>query len=130
MFVTQPLNELAKLALVASDASYFTPTQTLPLGGALAPLRDTPTYDILPPYAIVPCFVKDSSDAQSQDDSNGFKFAAYRKPSSNEVIIAFGTHANDFINGYGPFGQTFNAFGAKGLLNDLNLPDVDSAVTN
>lgn len=48
MLVAQPLNELAKLALIASDASYFTSTNTVPLGGTLAPFRDTPSYDILP----------------------------------------------------------------------------------
>jgi hypothetical protein len=90
MFVTQPLNELAKLAIIASDASYFTSTNTVPLGGALAPFRDTPTYDILPLYAIAPGFVKDSDDAQSVNTSNGFKFTAYRNSSTNEVIIAFG----------------------------------------
>jgi hypothetical protein len=41
MFVTQPLNELAKLALIASDASYFTSANTVSRGGALAPFRDT-----------------------------------------------------------------------------------------
>ncbi|WHZ29132.1 MAG: Alkaline phosphatase [Nitrospira sp.] len=90
MFVTQPLNELAKLALIASDAAYFTSSTIVPLGGALAPLRDTPTYDILPLYEIAPGFVKDSNDAQSVNVSNGFKFTAYRNSSTNEVIIAFG----------------------------------------
>lgn len=90
MFVTQQLNELAKLALIASDASYFTPTNTVPLGGALAPFRDTPTYDIVPLYAIAAGFVKNSDDARSSNDAVGFKFSGYRSVSTNEIIVAFG----------------------------------------
>ncbi len=90
MFVTQSLNELAKLALIASDASYFTSTNIVPLGGALAPLRDTPAYDILPQYGIAPGFVKSSIDSASRNDTVGFKFTAYRNASTNEIIVAFG----------------------------------------
>ena len=90
MIVTQPLNELAKLALIASDTSYFTSTNTVPLGGVLAPFRDTPTYDILPLYTIAPGFVKDSDDARSRNDAVGFKFTAYQNTATNEIIVAFG----------------------------------------
>lgn len=86
MFVTQPLNELAKLALIASDASYFTSTNTVPLGGALAPFRDTLSYDIPPLYAIAPGFVKHSNDAQSVNASNGFKFTAYRNSQAGKGV--------------------------------------------
>ncbi len=48
--------------------------------------------------------------------------------SLTQLLIA--THANDEINGSGVFGQTFNALGVKGLLNDLGLPEADYAVTN
>ncbi|MDH5348457.1 MAG: DUF2974 domain-containing protein [Nitrospira sp.] len=90
MFVTQQLNELAKLALIASDAAYFTLTNTVPLNGPLAPFRDTPTYDIVPLYAIPSGFVKDSDDTRSRNDAVGFKFTAYRNASTNEIIVAFG----------------------------------------
>lgn len=62
----------------------------VPLGGALAPFRDTPTYDILPQYAIAPGFVKSSIDSASRNDAVGFKFTAYRNASTNEIIVAFG----------------------------------------
>lgn len=90
MIVTQPLNELAKLALIASDASYFTSTNTVSPDGSLAPFRDTPTYDILPQYVIAPGFVKSSIDSASRNDAVGFKFTAYRNVSTNEIIVAFG----------------------------------------
>ena len=88
MFVTQPLNELAKLALIASDDSYFTGTLSSP--SVLAPLRDTPNYDISPLYTIMPGFSKVSDDNNSRIDSIGFKFVAYRNETTNEVIVAFG----------------------------------------
>lgn len=88
MFVTQSLNELAKLALIASDDSYFTGALNAP--SALAPLRDTPNYDILPLYTIMPGFNKVSNDNNSRIDSIGFKFVAYRNEATNEVIVAFG----------------------------------------
>lgn len=88
MFVTQPLNELAKLALIASDDSYFTGAISAP--SALAPLRDTPTHDILPLYSITPGFNKISIDSESRIDPIGFKFVAYRNSTTNEVIVAFG----------------------------------------
>jgi hypothetical protein len=88
MFVTQPLNELAKLALIASDDSYFTGALNAP--SVLAPLRDTPTYDIVPLYTIMSGFNKVSNDNNSRIDSIGFKFVAYRNETTNEVIVAFG----------------------------------------
>ncbi len=48
--------------------------------------------------------------------------------SLTQLLVA--GHAGDVISGSSVFGQTFNAFGVKGLLNDLNLPDADYAVTN
>lgn len=56
----------------------------------LAPLRDTPTYDIPPAYTITPGFNKVSNDNNSRVDSIGFKFVAYRNEATNEVIVAFG----------------------------------------
>ena len=88
MPVTQPLNELAKLALIASDDSYFTAALAAP--STLAPLRDTPTYDIPPLFAFSQGFNKVSDDNNSRIDSIGFKFVAYRNETTNEVIVAFG----------------------------------------
>jgi hypothetical protein len=48
--------------------------------------------------------------------------------SLTQLLIA--THANDVINGSGVSGQTFNALGVKGLLNDFGLLATDYAVTN
>lgn len=48
--------------------------------------------------------------------------------SLTQLLIA--KHANDEINGSRVFGQTFNAYGVKGLLDDLELPETDYAVTN
>ena len=51
--------------------------------------------------------------------------------SLTQLLIA--SHANDpnaVFNGFGVFGQTFNALGVKGLLDNLNLPVADYAVTN
>ena len=48
--------------------------------------------------------------------------------SLTQLLIA--KYSNDSSGGSTLFGQTFNAFGVKGLLNDLGLPDTDYAVTN
>jgi hypothetical protein len=48
--------------------------------------------------------------------------------SLTQLLIA--RHANEEYGGSGVFGQTFNAVGVKGLLNDLGLPTTDYAVTN
>jgi Ca2+-binding RTX toxin-like protein len=48
--------------------------------------------------------------------------------SLTQLLIA--NHAGDSFNGVPIFGQTFNAFGARGLLNDLGLSDTDYRVTN
>ena len=88
MPVTQPLNELAKLALIASDDSYFTAALAAP--STLAPLRDTPTYDIPPLFAFSQGFNKVSDDNNSRIDSIGFKFVAYRNETTNEVIVSIG----------------------------------------
>lgn len=71
MFVPQTLNELAKLALIASDDSYFTAALAAP--STLVPLRDTPAYDILPMYTTMPGFNKISIDSDSRIDSIGGK---------------------------------------------------------
>ncbi len=85
MFVTQSLNELAKLTLIASDASYFTAKLLAPQ--ILAPLLDTPAYNILPTYTIAPGFEK---QFERRNDATGFKFVTYKNVETNEVIVAFG----------------------------------------
>ena len=85
MLVTQQLNELAKLALIASDASYF--SSQFPAPDFLSPLRDTPSYDILPSYSIQPGFTKIREFSNPLD---GFKFVMFKNTQTNEVIVAFG----------------------------------------
>ncbi|ALA57583.1 hypothetical protein [Nitrospira moscoviensis] len=132
MSVTQPLNELVKLTLIASDASYFTSALTAP--SILAPLRDTPSYDILPPYSIGPGFEKVSDDAQSSIDSVGFKFVAYRDAGTNEVIVAFGgTDGPDSVDWTGNTALGWNQW-TRGrdlvftLLRDSNIINASTKI--
>ena len=48
--------------------------------------------------------------------------------SLTQLLVA--NHAGESFNGVPVFGQTFNAFGVRGLLNDLGLADTDYRVTN
>ncbi len=87
------LNNLAKLTLLASDASYFDPLRhpVLP-GSALGVLLDT-TYGVAPQYTVPSGFVE---IAQDQDLHTGFGYIAYRNAQSDEIIIAMrGTDGPD-----------------------------------
>ena len=107
MFVTQPLNELSKLALIASDASYFTATLSAPQ--ILAPLQDTPTYNILPTYTIAQGFEK---QFERRNDAIGFKFVTYKNTTTNEVIVAFGgTDGPDAVDWTGNTEKWLRKFG-------------------
>lgn len=83
------LNDLAKLTLLASDESYFSPQFPVSIGNLLQPLLDTPSYNVLPQYDIVPArtFVVDRTFI---DNTTGFKAIAFRNAETNEVILAFG----------------------------------------
>jgi hypothetical protein len=78
------LNDLAKLALLASDASYFTNDHPVLSGSALAALLDT-TYGVAPQYSVPSGFVEVEQD---RDPNTGFGYIAYRNAQSNEIIIA------------------------------------------
>ena len=78
------LNDLAKLTLLASDASYFTSNHPVLSGSALAALLDT-NYGIGPQYAVPTGFYE---VAQGVDPDTGFGFIAYRNEQTNEVIVA------------------------------------------
>ncbi len=75
------LNDLAKLTLLASDASYF---KTDLSGSALAALLDT-TYGVVPQYSVPSGFFE---VAQGVDPNTGFGFIAYQNEQTNEVIVA------------------------------------------
>jgi hypothetical protein len=89
MALPNGLNDLAKLTLLASDESYFSPQFPVLNGSPLQPLPDTPSYNIFPQYDIVPAssFHKDTEGSVS---ATGFKFIAFRNDETNEVIVAFG----------------------------------------
>jgi Ca2+-binding RTX toxin-like protein len=96
------LNDLAKLTLLASDASYFDPTDPNPehrvdLGSPLAYLKDT-SYGVTPQYNNVPSgyFAID----QWVDKSTGLGVIVYKKdgatPAETKIIVAFrGTDGPD-----------------------------------
>jgi hypothetical protein len=88
MGISFSLNDLAKLTLIASDAAYFSIRYPVPINAPLAPLSDTPKYDIGPQYSVfLDNFIKAT---QGGIDAIGFKYAIYKNTSSNEVIVAFG----------------------------------------
>ncbi|MBK9308279.1 MAG: DUF2974 domain-containing protein [Nitrospira sp.] len=119
MFVTQQLNELAKLALIASDASYFTASLSAPQ--FLAPLQDTPTYNILPAYTIAQGFEK---QFERRNDAVGFKFVTYKNTTTNEVIVAFGgTDGSDPVDWTGNTALGWNQWvaGREQVFADLRL---------
>ena len=78
------LNDLAKLTLVASDASYFTNSHPVLSGSALAALPDT-SYGVAPQYSVPSGFFE---VAQGVDPNTGFGFIAYQNELTNEVIVA------------------------------------------
>ena len=88
MALPMGLNDLAKLTLLASDASYFTSDHPVLSGSALAALLDT-TYGVAPKYSVPSGFVE---VAQRVDPNTGFGFIAYRKdgatPADTEIIVA------------------------------------------
>ena len=92
MPVSTTLNDLSKLALVASDSSYFTSAHPVLPGSALAPLDEgDPT--ILPRFNFVSGFFARSLFIDIPGIPTGFKAIAYEKgPVGNpdEVILAFG----------------------------------------
>ncbi len=93
------LNNLAKLTLLASDASYF---KTDLSGSALAALLDT-TYGVAPQYAVPSGYF---AVAQEVDPNTGFGFIAYRKdgatPAEIEIIVALrgtdGPNPQDWVS--------------------------------
>lgn len=89
MALPNGLNDLAKLTLLASDESYFSPQFPVLDGSLLQPLLDTPSYNVHPQYDIVPAreFVV---DRHFLDNTTGFKAIAFRNVETNEVILAFG----------------------------------------
>jgi len=78
------LNDLAKLTLLASDASYFTNNHPVPSGSALAALLDT-SYGIAPQYSVPSGYFEVD---QGIDPNTGFGFIAYQNEQTNEVIVA------------------------------------------
>jgi Ca2+-binding RTX toxin-like protein len=92
MPVSQTLNDLSKLALVASDTSYFTSAHPVLPGSALAPLDEgDPT--ILPRFDFAAGFFEFRQFPDAPGIPTGFKAIAYEKNlvgSPKEVILAFG----------------------------------------
>src|SRR5688572_17644524 len=84
-------NELAQLALIASDASYkgrFAAT-----GEALRAFDDTPVYgNPQPPFgaSFVLAATHSVVDVAFEDDRTGFKAIAFRNAKTNDIILAFG----------------------------------------
>ncbi len=88
MALPSGLNDLAKLTLFASDASYFTNHYPVLSGSALGALRDT-TYGVAPQYSVPSDYLM---AAQGVDPNTGFGFIAYIKysatPVETEIIVA------------------------------------------
>ena len=97
MALPAELNDLAKLTLLASDASYFTLNHPVLSGSALTALLDT-TYGIVPKYSVPSGFVEIT---QGSDLDTGFGFIAYKNQQANEVIIAMrgtdGPNSQDWV---------------------------------
>ncbi|HSL03114.1 MAG TPA: putative Ig domain-containing protein [Nitrospiraceae bacterium] len=92
MPISKTLNDLSKLALVASDASYFTTFFPVAHESALAPLDERdPT--IVPRFDIQAGFFEFKQFPDAPGIPTGFKAIAYEKNSPGspkEVILAFG----------------------------------------
>ncbi|OQW60522.1 MAG: hypothetical protein BVN28_08650 [Nitrospira sp. ST-bin4] len=85
MALPTDLNDLAKLTLLASDASYFDPTHPAPT--ELGSLDDTNYGQRAALYSVPAGFEK---AIEFRDTTiNGFGFVAYRNQQTNEVIVAF-----------------------------------------
>src|SRR5689334_4474763 len=78
------LNDLAKLALLAADAAYFTSKHSVPSGSTLSALIDT-TYGVAPQYSVAAGFFEVT---QRVDPNTGFGFIAYLNQQMNEVVVA------------------------------------------
>ncbi len=92
MPVSTTLNDLSKLALVASDTSYFTSAHPVLPGSALAPLdEEDPT--ILPRFDFAAGFFEFKQFPDAPGIPTGFKAITYEKNvagSPKEVVLAFG----------------------------------------
>ena len=92
MSISPSLNELSKLALVASDASYFSSENPVLPGSALAPL-DERDPSIPPRFAFETGFFEFRQFPDAPNVPTGFKAIAYERNSPGnpkEVILAFG----------------------------------------
>lgn len=91
MTISSTLNELSKLALIACDESYFTPTRPIQDNSPLTPLPDTPKYDILPRFLFQQGFFKQT---QFEVTELGFKAIVFKNQAvingPAEYILAFG----------------------------------------
>lgn len=92
MSISTSLNDLSKLALVASDSAYFTSAHPVLPGSALAPLDEgDPT--ILPRFDFAAGFFEFRQFPDSPSVPTGFKAIAYERNTPGnpkEVILAFG----------------------------------------
>lgn len=97
------LNDLAKLMLIASDASYFNNAKGFFAPTELGALKDT-SYGVEPQYSIPSGFVKELEFHSTP--TTGFGFVAYVKrgaaPAETEVIIALrgtdGLNPTDWVS--------------------------------
>ena len=118
MALPPSLNGLAKLTLLASDASYFDPLwhPILP-GSALEALLDT-AYGVAPQYTVPAGFVE---VVQDRDPSTGFGYIAYRNEQTNEVIVAMrgtdGPNPQDWVSNSQYLG--WNQWSERGAGRDL-----------
>ncbi len=123
------LNDLAKLTLLASDASYFTSSHPVLSGSGLAALHDT-AYGIAPQYSVPSGFFEVK---QRVDPNTGFGFIAYQNQQTNEVIIALrgtdGPNPQDWVanSQYLGWNQWIERGGGRdlvfGFINSLTNPD-------
>src|SRR5688572_30862391 len=97
---TMNLNDLARLTLVASDASYG--GTLLPIGAPLAPFADSHGTEIPCPYDLE---IADSGFelvGHLQHDPTGFKAVVFRNFTTSDVLVAFaGSDGPDFKDWWG-----------------------------
>lgn len=125
MVLPAGLNDLAKLTLLASDASYFDLLRHPVLSGsALGPLLDT-AYGVVPQYTVPSGFVE---VIQNRDPGTGFGYIAYRNMQTNEVIIAMrgtdGPNPQDWVSNSQYLG--WNQWNERGAGRDLVFGFLDS----
>jgi Ca2+-binding RTX toxin-like protein len=126
------LNDLAKLTLLASDASYFASDHPVLSGSALAALLDT-SYGVGPHYTVPSGFYE---VAQGVDPDTGFGFIAYRKdgatPAETEIIVALrgtdGPNPQDWVANSQYLG--WNQWNADGGGRDQVFAFLDSLKSN